>query len=157
MEGLILNEGGYVTYPYKVFKPIEQYVRSLNWRLTNVECGVSPSPFGNELESILDGNQLMDLLEEHPNIQWWWGSLSGFTENISKEDIQANPIIDLTSTQPYLKDKLHHLEPQAVLEVIAFDSTETYVLADDLNVVDQLKKAFPKHENLEKYVYTDNE
>jgi hypothetical protein len=35
MRGLILNEDGYVTYPAKIFEPIKDYVRSLNWKLTN--------------------------------------------------------------------------------------------------------------------------
>ena len=37
--GLVLNEEGYATYPYNVFKLIEEYVKALNWRITNVECG----------------------------------------------------------------------------------------------------------------------
>ena len=39
MLGLVLNEEGYATYPYNVFKLIEEYVKALNWRITNVECG----------------------------------------------------------------------------------------------------------------------
>ena len=160
MQGLILNEEGYVTYPYKVFKPIEQYVRTLNWRITNAECGGDPSyvfHFENELDYIIDGDSLMDLLAEHSDVQWWWGSLSGFPKDVSKEAIQKKPVIDLQMEQPYLKDELHHLEPEAVLEVIAFDSTETYVLVDDVEIADKLKSAFPNYTNLDKYVYSDDD
>ena len=44
-------------------------------------------------------------------------------------------------------------EAGAVLELIAFDSTETYVLLDDPDVVDRLLAAFPKAESLGKYVF----
>ena len=30
MVGLVLNEEGYIKYPYDVFKPIEEYVKTLN-------------------------------------------------------------------------------------------------------------------------------
>ena len=38
MKGLILNEGGYVTYPFQVFEKIESFIRKLNWRVSNVIC-----------------------------------------------------------------------------------------------------------------------
>ena len=45
MVGLVLNEEGDVTYPYDVFRPIEEYVKGLNWRITNVECGGDGSDY----------------------------------------------------------------------------------------------------------------
>lgn len=59
--------------------------------------------------------------------------------------------------QPYLKNELHHLEPYAIFEVIAFDSTETYVIVDDIDILNELKKEFPDFDNLEKYVYLDSD
>ena len=157
MLGLVLNEEGYATYPYNVFKPIEEYVKGLNWRITNVECGVDGSdhmfPFEQQEDSFVDGETLFAMLREHPGIQWWWGALSGFPKEISWDEIKRNPIVDLTLRQPYLENVLHHLEPKAVLEVIAFDSTETYLLIDDQEVVDRIISAFPKAENLDKYVF----
>ena len=158
MVGLVLNEGGYVTYPFNVFKPIEDYVKRLNWRITNAECGGDGSsyvfPFDRVEEYYTNGEDLFALLKEHPSIQWWWGSLSGFSKDISEEEIRKNPTVDLTMEQPYLENSLHHLEPKAILEVIAFDSTDTYVLADDPEVIKQLLTAFPNAESLDKYVFS---
>ncbi len=157
MVGLVLNEEGYATYPYNVFKPIEEYVKGLNWRITNVECGGDGSdhmfPFEQQEDSFVDGETLFAMLREQSEIQWWWGALSGFPKEISWDEIKKNPIVDLTLRQPYLENVLHHLEPKAVLEVIAFDSTETYLLIDDQEVADRNISAFPKAENLDKYVF----
>lgn len=160
MQGLILNEGGYVTYPYLIFEKIEPYIRNLNWRISNVECGgggLYEFPFEHEEDSFIDGNQLFELVKENSNIQWWWGILSGFPKNVSLDLIRQYPLFDIALEQPYLKDKLQHINPHAVLEIVAFDSTETYVLFDDENLSFILKKEFPMAANLEKYVYTEDD
>jgi len=157
MVGLVLNEEGYVTYPYDIFIHIEDYVKSLNWRITNVECGGDDTdyifPFVQCEDNFIDGDSLFEKIKDHPRIQWWWGTISGFPKDVLWEDIKKNPVIDLTVEQPYLKNKLHHLEPKAVFELIAFDSTETYVLIDDPTIAACIRLAFPKSENLDKYVF----
>lgn len=156
MTGLILNEEGYVTYPYIILKTIESYVRNLNWRVSNVYCGGRDSytfPFEDQEETYIDGNGLFELLEAHSDIQWIWGVLSGFPKDIPYENIKKVPPFDLTEEQPYLRDRLHHIMPDAIIELIAFDSTESYMLIDDIAIVEKIKKNFPKSVSLEKYVY----
>ena len=112
MIGLVLNEGGYVTYPYDVLKPVEDYVKALNWRVTNVNCMGDGSgysfPFEEQEDSFVDGETLLSMLQEHPKIQWVWGALSGFTKDIPWDEIRKNPIEDLFVRQPYLENTLHH-------------------------------------------------
>lgn len=157
MIGLVLHEGEYVTYPYEVLKPVEEYVKTLNWRITNVVCGSDGSdyffPFEQQEDSLLDGETLLVMLQEHPRKQWVWGAMSGFQKDVSWDEIRKNPIEDLTLRQPYLENTLHHLEPGAVLEVIAFDSSATFVMTDDPDVADRFLAAFPKAESLDKYVF----
>ena len=156
MKGLILNEGGYVTYPFQVFERIEPFIRKLNWRVSNVICCGDDTfkfPFEDNDECFIDGDSLYDMLKNHPDLQWIWGILSGFPKEIPYAEIKNNPIIDVTEEQPYLKGELHHIESKAVLELVAFDSTETYVLADDEELVATLKNEFPNADNLEKYVF----
>ena len=132
MQGLILNEGGYVTYPYLIFEKIEPYIRGLNWRISNAQCGGGSYefPFEHEEDSIVDGNTLFEIIRDHNDIQWYWGVLSGFPKSVSEEMIRQHPLLDVMMEQPYLKDELHHIEPQSVLEIVAFDGTETYVYTD---------------------------
>ncbi len=161
MIGLVLHEEGFVTYPYKVFKPIEEYVKALNWRITNVDCMGDGSdycfPFEQQEDSFVDGETLFSMLREHPGIQWVWGALSGFPKSVPWEEIRKNPIEDVSLRQPYLENTLHHLEPGAVLEVIAFDSTDTYVLTDDPEVAERLLAAFPGAGSLDEYVFKKEE
>ncbi len=130
----------------------------MKWRISNVECGGPDNyefPFEHTEESIIDGDDLYELVKSHPDIQWWWGILSGFPKSVPESVIRQNPLFDVQMEQPYLKGQLHHIEPDAELEIVAFDSTETYVLFDDESLEEILKKAFPKAENLEEYVYTE--
>lgn len=157
MIGLVLNEDGNVTYPFQVFRVIESQVRSLNWRVFSVECGgiTYEFPFEHTNDYFMDGNELFELLKEHPDIQWIWGALCGIPKEIPVGRIKQSPVIDLTEEQPYLQNELKHVDPCAILEIVAFDSSETYVLVDDEELASELIKAFPKAESLEKYVYTE--
>ncbi len=157
VHGIILNEGGYVTYPAKIFDCIKEEVISLNWRVSNVECGMDGSnyffPFEDWPEYFVDGEALYEMLQAHPDKQWWWGLLSGFPKTISSNAIKKKPVIDLQMELPYLEKKIKHIDPDAVLEIVAFDSSETYVIADSEAVIQKLIKKYPKAENLEKYVH----
>lgn len=63
MVGLILNEEGSVTYPYYIFAKIESYVRSLNWRISNLQC-CGPIgfifPFEETDDYFIDGDSLFE-------------------------------------------------------------------------------------------------
>lgn len=158
MIGIVLNEEGYVTFPAKIFPIIETEVKSLNWRITNVECGGSDSyefPFEHVEDYIIDGTELYDMVMEHPDIQWWWGVLSGIPKSVPNKEIVKHPIIDAQMDCSYIDKPFHHIDPDAVLEIVAFDSTETYVLADDEEIGRRLQKLFPKMESLEKYWNSD--
>lgn len=158
MQGLVLNEEGrYVTYPFLIFEKIEPHIRNLNWRISNVACGGGSYkfPFEHEEESFMDGDSLFELVKNHRDIQWWRGVLSGFPKSVPEASVRQRPLPDITMEQPYLKNGLHHIEPQAVLEIVAFDSTDTYVLFDGEELADILKKAFPMADNPEKYVFTE--
>ena len=157
MIGLVLNEYGYVTYPFQIFKVIEPHVRALNWRVFSVECsGISYEfPFEHVDDYFIDGDKLFELLKEHSDIQWIWGALCGFPKEIPLERVTQSPVIDLTEEQPYLQNELKHIDPCAILEIVAFDSSETYVIVDDEEIASELIKAFPRAESLDKYVYTD--
>lgn len=156
VHGIVLNEDGYVTYPAKIFDCIKEEVISLNWRVSNIECGRDGSnytfPFEDWPEYFVDGEVLYEMLQAHPEKQWWWGILSGFPKTISSEAIKKKPVIDVQMETPYLEKKIKHIDPDAVLEIIAFDSTETYVIADSEAVIKKLMKKYPKAESLEKYV-----
>ena len=156
MRGIILNEEGYVTYPAEIFECIADEVKALNWRVSNVECGGDGTdfyfPFETCDDSFISGEELYDLLQAHPKMQWWWGILSGFPKDVEWSVIKKKPIIYVQDEAPYLGKELSHIEPDAVLEIIAFDSAETYVLADSDEVLKKLQQKYVNWESLTKYL-----
>lgn len=162
VKGLVLNEiseTGTVTYPAGILNHIEDEVKSLNWRITNAVCLSDGTgyefPFNDCVDCIMDGTQLLQLLNAHPDIQWVWGVLSGFPKTVDLQQIHKRPVFDQQAEQPYLQHYIHHTEPEAVLELVAFDSTETYILADSDELISRLVKEYPASEDLVKYVITD--
>lgn len=148
MNGFVLNEKGNVTYPYKILKYIEPYVKSLKWKVNciehNGETDKFTFPFDEQKDYLLDGEQLFSLLKDNSNVQWIWGMLSGFPSELSWEGIKGSSNgHDITTTLPYSKDALRHIENNAVFELIALDSSETYVLIDEESVVSSLLRHFP--------------
>ena len=158
MRGLILNEDGYVTYPAKIFEPIKDYVRSLNWKLTNIECMGGRQtyvfPFENTMEDYwISGAELYAMVQAHPDLQWIWGILSGFNPDISADEVCDGNFVDISAegVQPYWQTPLQPYNSKASIEIVAFDSTQTYVQCDDISVLKALCRAFPEAEDLEEW------
>ena len=158
MRGLILNEDGYVTYPAKIFEPIKDYVRSLNWKLTNIECKGGRQtyvfPFENTMEDYwISGAELYAMVQAHPDLQWIWGILSGFNPDISADEVCDGNFVDISAegVQPYWQTPLQPYNSKASIEIVAFDSTQTYVQCDDISVLKALCRAFPEAEDLEEW------
>lgn len=153
MQGFILNEKGYVTFPYEILKHIEPYIKSLKWKVRCVEHNNPDNesfPLNEPHDYFLDGEQLFSLLQQYAHVQWIWGVLSGFPRELSWEEIKGNSnCYDITMDQPYLKNGLCYIESQTVFELIALDSSETYVLIDDDAIISSLSSHFPHAERLE--------
>ncbi len=153
MKGFILNEGGFVTYPFEVFKHIEEYVKSLRWKINphehNGHFNHNIVPFDDSNNQFIDGETLYLMLEQYSDVQWIWGVLSGFPNEVSWEEIIENSKeYDITEEHPFLNCVLKYIENKAVFELIAMDSSRTIILIDDEKVQDELLEYFPKSEKL---------
>ena len=151
MQGIVLNEGGYVTYLSRILPCIESEVKVLNWHISNLECystGDAPNPFEVSGELFLSGEEFYDVITSHPDIQFVWGLFSGFPQSVDMERLKSRPSAEIRYEIPYMGKALCHIEPDAVLEILAFDSSETHVLTDREQIADKLRKAFPKAEPL---------
>ncbi|MFC6117275.1 hypothetical protein ACFPVV_01405 [Macrococcoides bohemicum] len=153
MKGFILNEGGFVTYPFEVFKHIEEYVKSLKWKIYphehNGDFNYNTVPFDDPDNQFIDGETLYLMLEQYSDVQWIWGVLSGFPNEVSWEEIiKDSKEYDITDEQPYYNSGFKHIENKSVFELIAMDSSRTIILIDDEKVQDELLEHFPKSEKL---------
>ncbi|WP_414046135.1 hypothetical protein ACMGE5_07380 [Macrococcus equi] len=150
MYGIILNEAGYRTYPFEALKHIEPYVKSLKWKINAHEVLDDDFPFDHPSHQLMDGETLLRTLKEYSDVQWVWGVLSGFPNELSWEEIERDAVIyDVTEDLDIWKDGLSHIESKAIFEIVAMDSSETIVLIDEVTVMDELLKHFPNYEILE--------
>lgn len=157
MKGLILNEDGYVTYPKVVFDVIPEYIKSLNWRISNVECcGKGDEyPFENTTETFwISGNDLYDMVIKNADVQWIWGLLSGFKKDIPQTEACNKEYIDIASEgiQSYWNKPIAPYCEKADIEIFAFDSTQTYVMCNDKSIYLQLRKEFKNSIDLEEQI-----
>ncbi|WP_414042778.1 hypothetical protein ACMGE9_10805 [Macrococcus sp. EM39E] len=154
INSIPLNEDGYVTYPYEVLKHIEPYVKSLKWKINaqehNGDFLYADFPFDHPSHQLMDGETLLRTLKEYSDVQWVWGVLSGFPNELSWEEIERDAVIyDVTEDLDIWKGGLSHIESKAIFEIIAMDSSETIVLIDEVTVMNELLKHFSNHEILE--------
>lgn len=153
MEGLILNEETkYVTYMAPIFETVgEKVIRSLNWRLTYVETGGSATEeyiFGDCLEEWISGDNLWNEIMKYPNIQWWWGLLQGFSQEYSFEHSKKYGLVDIQMDEELWKNPVSMRHPDAEIEIEAFDSSLSVVIAKDEVVLKRLKERYKSYQLL---------
>jgi len=153
LEGLILNEEAkYVTYLAPIFETIgEDTMRSLNWRLTYVETGGSLTKeysFGDCLEEWISGDDLWDEIMKYPDIQWWWGLLQGFSKEYSSEHSKKYGLVDIKMDEEIWKNPVSMRHPDASIEIEAFDSSLSIVIAKDEDVLRKLKERNKRYQLL---------
>lgn len=154
MRSFILHESEYLTYPYLVFRELKPFLIGLNWRVSNAECygeGVEEFRLSDSEDTWLSGSELFDALKEAQDVQWVWGLLSGFSPSVSREDAYAVSTAGLFDSIgiPSMRIKpVRTINPLAEIEIVAFDSSDTYVVTDDESVIRKLKEAFPKCEEI---------
>ena len=153
MEGLVLNEKTeYVTYLEPIFDAVgRDYISRLNWRITYPEVGGSATDcysFEGNVDSWISGKELLEEIDNHPNLQWWWGLLQGFETHYSKEEIQIEEPVDIQLDITIWELPVTMRNDKAEIEIEAFDSTQTIVVVKDNAVLEKLKTAFPDYDLL---------
>lgn len=146
MYGIVLNEK-HPTYPVDVFMCIEKEVKALNWLISNVECYGNDNyhfPFEDSDKVLISGQELFDLLQDHARIQFVWGLFQGFTSSVDPFEIMSKPEIDIQSLDLFTAKTIRHIDPDSVLEIVAFDSSETYILTDSFAVINKLACKYKK-------------
>ena len=156
MEGIILNEQTeYVTYLCPIFDAVgDDFICNLNWRITYPECGGPSSAnysFENDPDSWITGERLITEIRSNPDIQWWWGLLQGFEQNVSRDEAMKSNPIDIQEDVGLWKNPLTMRNPESLIEIVAFDSSLTVIVSKDEAVLEKLKAAFPKYELLSEY------
>ena len=156
MEGIILHEDTeYVTYLCPIFDALgDELICSLNWRINYPECGGSSTDrysFEGEYDSWISGTELVKEVREHPSIQWWWGLLQGFEKNKSQAEAMKEAPVDIQEDTEIWNNPVTMRNPEASIEIEAFDSSMTVVIAKEEVVLEKLKAEFPDYVLLSEY------
>ena len=129
--------------------------REYNWLLTNLEVvplrGDSlPGALGGPDPLWLSGEELSQLVESH-DLQFAWGVLSGFAPGFTANvhDLQVYPFAD-TNVDLWVGDPpIQH--PEALVEIVCFDSSATLLLSRDREPVLRFRAYFPEAVDLGEY------
>lgn len=156
MEGLILNEDSeYVTYMPPIFEAIGyDVIAKYNWRLSYVECFGSfdaTFPYENILDTWVKGVELVKQVRNNPKAQWVWGLLQGFSADIPYEKIKDHDINELDDDTRIWEYPVFMRDSLAEIEIEAFDSTMSIVVAKDIEIIKKLKASFSNAEVLSEY------
>lgn len=135
-----------------VFQALGGRQKGFKWLLTDLECDWMPPVFAAKLNDglmWLSGEELTSIVEQY-RIQFVWGILSGFALNTN---------IDLAhDTYPYADGNpmfcgespaVQH--PQAIVEIVCWDSTATLLLSKDSDLSARFRAFFPEGVDLEMY------
>ncbi|WP_414052395.1 hypothetical protein [Macrococcus animalis] len=132
---------------------IEPYGKTFKWKINaheyNGDFLYDDFPFDHPSHQLLDGGTLLATFRKYLDVQWIWGVISDFPNEMSWEEIERDAVIyDVTEDLGIWEGELTHNESKAVFEIVAMDTSETIVLLDDVTEMDELLKHFPNHEIL---------
>lgn len=159
MKSAILMKGErYYTYLRKIFNVIDNVQIKYNWLITNCECYPSDENL-NEIFSReyvwISGEQLTQIIEKN-DMQFVWGVFSGFSKEISINDVLKYDLPFADGNGTFSKDDVKIQHPLADIEIVAFDSTFTLFMSKDEKLVDLFRRGFPLSEDLEDQNRRDN-
>ena len=110
----------------------------------------------NEYSILYTTKELLELLEID-DAQWIWGVFSAIPAKYANEDLLD---VDLPYIQFFEEGKYNPVDdepklqhPFAEFEIYSVDSSFMFMIADDDNIVDKFKKAYPKY--IEDYLPDD--
>ena len=149
MDGWILREQTtHYTYMPPIMKALVcDLIRSMNWRLSYIEClGTHYNSFlfnDNPLDKWIDGDSLMNCIDRCPDVQWVWGLLQGFNKSVSRKIVFQTELVDIQQDTSIWTNPVSMRNSLSEIEIEAFDSTMSIVTVKDEVLLNQLQLAFP--------------
>ena len=149
MDGWILREQTtHYTYMPPIMKGLGyDLIRSMNWRLSYIEClGTHYDSFlfnDNPLDKWIDGDSLMNCIDRCPDVQWVWGLLQGFNKSVSRKIVFQTELVDIQQDTSIWTNPVSMRNSLSEIEIEAFDSTMSIVTVKDEVLLNQLQLAFP--------------
>ena len=158
-KGAFLDKGEkFYSYFDKVFQAIDNEQLKYNWLITYCECYLSDP----EMQNLLDqdyawvSGETLTRLVENENPQFIWGIFSGFSKQISLDDILKYELPYADGNSSYNQDHVPIQHPLAEIEIGAFDGTFTTFICRDDRLTNKFLSYFPLAKDLDKMNTQDN-
>ena len=137
-----------------ILKPIINEIKGLNWLITDLEfnniCRTEDLPVNYEQDYfILSSTQFGDLVAA--DMQIIWGVILGIPEACTINADQNNLPHAEGNDLIWKNGNLQH--PDAIIEIVCFDSSYTILKFKDKHLSDQFKAYFNEAKDLESFTY----
>ncbi len=147
----------YYTDMAYIFGVLGSRAQTLNWLITDAEynrlgCESFPPEFRREGTTPLwiSGMRLQQILQEC-EIQFNWGVLSGFQPDVIVDPRQLVVYPYADGNRSLWTDPSAIQHPQAVIEIVCWDSTLMLFLSKDPDLSRNFQTAFPEAMDLDAY------
>lgn len=154
MKGAILNKGEkYYTYMSKVFSAIKGEQLKYNWLITDCTCYPQNTSFAELLSkeyAWLTGEELTRIIEIE-DFQWIWAVLSGFSENISLEEVLKYKLPCADGFEGFWGATPNIRHPLADIEIVPWDSSLVLAISRNDIIIDNFMNYFPLAQDLVEY------
>lgn len=142
-----------------VFQAFGGRQKEFNWLITNFEGhGVDDKSWGTRLPDIafgkepkiVNGSVLTEIVEQI-DIQFIWGNLSGFASDVTLDVSQLEIVPWADGNRMFWSANVAPQHPQAMVEMVCFDSSLTLLLSKDNDLSRRFRAFFPESVDLDQH------
>ena len=142
----------FFTYLKPIFDGINNVQKEYNWLLSDFECNAYPDPLQRVSDLELTGEELTKIANNETPVQFIWGVFSGIPKDksVMLDELEFKPYSDGNKKLWSGKYQIQH--PNAVIEIIPFDSSYFIFSSKVDEMTKDFIKAFPEAIELDEYV-----
>ena len=137
----------------KVFAAIKDEQLKYNWLITDCTCYPENAEYDELLSkkyTWLTGEELSDIIEVE-DFQWIWAVLSGFSKNITLEEVLQYSLPYADGYRGFWESAMNIQHPLADIEIVPWDSSLVLAISRNDIVIDNFLNYFPLAQNLTAY------
>lgn len=136
------NQIRFYTDMKTIFYALGGEAEKLNWLVSDLECNYWPDKRLANKVLFISGPELSSLLNKYDDLQFMWGVFSGFPKEINV-DISDGSKLPYADGNSGLNNKNRtHQHKDAIVEIVAFDSSEVLFTSDDKRLITLFKNTF---------------
>jgi hypothetical protein len=137
----------------RVFNAINNVQNEYNWLITDLDTNADHSNLDEYTSGYiwLSGNKISEIAEETECFQWIWAVLSGFSKDVTKEQVLQYDLPYADGYAGFWKNPVTLQHPLATIEIVPWDSSLVLVISKDDKIVNDFLESMPYAEDLELY------